>query len=407
MALFLAYFFEGPMIKTTRLIPYLIIALIISPFIIFRRQAEGLWARLGILAQGIYNVESLAAFIGQNDVEAVKEYLKAGMSPNEEWVGSPVFFSALENPFLPLFNALAEAGANFNLKDREGNTAWTYVINKGWKSQYCVEKILKHGGDVNLADRKGNTPLMMAVSVGMDLEPFLKAGANVNATNKEGQTALGVAVAMNDVRAIRQLLNAGADPNKERLQDHPSLSLVAQLAELEKMDPLSQTTYAMGVLDRALTGAHSYPPSSDQQLLVAMGPLAVPLLIQGFSQSDPMQQGFYLSMLSQIGPAAAPAGPVVVRAAREKKMHSMDLQQILPRIAPNDIPTIDALVEFLQTESDQNALWGVVHSLSEMGPHAQRAVPALERLKNASGFTESFRRTVQDAIAQIQTLISQ
>jgi ankyrin repeat protein len=78
-----------------------------------------------------------------------------------------------------------------------------------------VEALLNAGADVNARDKTlGNTALMIAAGHHNDLiKPLVAAGAHIDAQNNIGQSALLNAVILNDPDTVQALLDAGADVN--------------------------------------------------------------------------------------------------------------------------------------------------------------------------------------------------
>ncbi|MBX9813811.1 MAG: ankyrin repeat domain-containing protein [Sphingomonas sp.] len=102
-----------------------------------------------------------------------------------------------------------------NHKDyNSGETALHIVAKRG--DALWTRFLLQKGADPNARDGRGNTALLVAVTVGAsDLVPILIAGkANVNLANQSGETPLIRAVQRRDLRAIGELLKAGADPDQ-------------------------------------------------------------------------------------------------------------------------------------------------------------------------------------------------
>ena len=70
--------------------------------------------------------------------------------------------------------------------------------------------------NINLQDRRGNTALILAAGRGWPegVTILLRYKANVNAANASGETALIRAVQIHNVEIARNLLEAGADPDR-------------------------------------------------------------------------------------------------------------------------------------------------------------------------------------------------
>lgn len=77
--------------------------------------------------------------------------------------------------------------------------------------------LLGKGANPNIADKKGATPLMLATQLGWadGADLLIKLKAQVDATNRSGETALIRAVQLRNAEMVRQLMKAGANPDKQ------------------------------------------------------------------------------------------------------------------------------------------------------------------------------------------------
>jgi len=100
-------------------------------------------------------------------------------------------------------------------RDDKGETP--LIIAIGREDETWTGFLLNSGASVELPERaRGDTPIIVAARSGFDLaaEWLLSKGAKVDSINRMGETALIVAVQMRDLRLVRLLLRAGADPDK-------------------------------------------------------------------------------------------------------------------------------------------------------------------------------------------------
>lgn len=111
---------------------------------------------------------------------------------------------------------LGEPGSTIvDTKDQKtGETALHIVTQRrdlGWMG-FLIGK----GAKVDLTDKQGNTPLMVASQLGFFEGAQLLVGrkARVDAANAQGETPLIRAVQNRDVRTVRLLLTAGANPDR-------------------------------------------------------------------------------------------------------------------------------------------------------------------------------------------------
>lgn len=112
--------------------------------------------------------------VGLQDVEAARSLLQSGVNPSER---DRALWVALD-----------------------GNNPCT------------VNAILKAGADVNMRDKDGATPLIAAARHGsiLNAKVLLTAGADVNAKDQKGETALSIAERLNNQQLIELLRTGGA-----------------------------------------------------------------------------------------------------------------------------------------------------------------------------------------------------
>jgi len=179
----------------------------------------------------IYSKEYFFRSIRDNDKEAVRLFLKAGMDVNET-LKFKYYPDVTETALIHAVNAgqeemvefLIENGAKVNQKMKSGVSALLAAAEKG---HIRIAKILiDKGAKINHANEHGDTALILAMRK-LDLAVkrqmkkrysevalfLIKEGADVNAKNKWGYTALYYAAWSNDLEVVKTLLKRGADVN--------------------------------------------------------------------------------------------------------------------------------------------------------------------------------------------------
>jgi len=171
-------------------------------------------ARKELVKLGIsYSEASFFKSVLNNDIIAVKLFLKAGMNPNQEATDASTFdmtkkifrkkniISYWTSEISPLICAvvtnsmeaaklLISKGADVNAKNKDGLTAliWAACTN----SLNVAKLLISKGADVNAKDKNGLTALIWAAGTNsLDVAKLLiEKGADVNAKDEDGRTAL-------------------------------------------------------------------------------------------------------------------------------------------------------------------------------------------------------------------------
>lgn len=154
-----------------------------------------------------------------DDIAAIDRLAKAGFDVNEkrnpqdsDQGEAPLHFAARHNRSAAVTRLLA-LGAKPDQRDNSRRTPLMEAAFEG--SLGAIDALLQGGASINLQDPGGMTALDWAVfgnrAKAVDL--FLDRGANPNQRSHKKQSApLGLAVTAKNVRVLKRLLAAGADP---------------------------------------------------------------------------------------------------------------------------------------------------------------------------------------------------
>ncbi|WP_282610816.1 ankyrin repeat domain-containing protein [Pelagibius sp. Alg239-R121] len=159
------------------------------------------------------NCTPLSVAISNNQVEAMRVLLEAGVDPNArvDIAHVPVFFQARVD-HLPL---LRDFGVDLSRTALNGRT-WVHEIACD-VTEANVDQILapalEAGVPIDASDVAGNTALHLVAQAGATpaVAPLLKAGARLEARTQAGYTPLLLAMARDQTETARALLTAGAD----------------------------------------------------------------------------------------------------------------------------------------------------------------------------------------------------
>ncbi len=101
-----------------------------------------------------------------------------------------------------------------NVRDRSTGEAALHILTRERDSQWVLY-LLQHDANPNIRDNDGNTPLHIAAQIGfLEAADWLRiVNADLNARNNRGETPLILAVQQRNAPMVRQLIEAGANPN--------------------------------------------------------------------------------------------------------------------------------------------------------------------------------------------------
>ena len=175
---------------------------------------------------GVTSPLSAAAFQGHVDV--AKLLIKAGADINvKDSFGGTAFMYAVDGGHADIVKLLIEAGADINAKlpfpyGGRGYTALMRAAALG--DTELVKVLIEAGADVNAEERiYSETALLVATKEFYEeaatdvqlMKILIEAGADVNAKDRNGDTALVRAVAAGDTELVKVLVGAGADVHAE------------------------------------------------------------------------------------------------------------------------------------------------------------------------------------------------
>ncbi|GFO42561.1 ankyrin repeat-containing protein [Plakobranchus ocellatus] len=141
----------------------------------------------------------------------VEILLSAGADPNKR---NNTRETALHlAPDSEIAKLLIEGGAGLEARDHYGRTPLLVAASKGRTDVIILLK--KYGADMAAVDNKGNSALHIIVNQFHEPqeETFRLFALQCNQRNKDGATPLMLAAQMGDTKAVRILLELGADPN--------------------------------------------------------------------------------------------------------------------------------------------------------------------------------------------------
>ena len=121
-------------------------------------------AKTELAARNIrFSTEAFAKSVRDGDVEVVKLFLDAGMSPDSTDENGPIALmtAAIKNDSA-LAQVLIDHGANVNIQTKDGESPLMVAALMG--ATDTVRVLIKAGADLNAKDNRGETPLAHARS---------------------------------------------------------------------------------------------------------------------------------------------------------------------------------------------------------------------------------------------------
>jgi len=154
-------------------------------------------ARQALLDKGIPPTEdALAQCVAENKVDDVSLFLAAGFSPDaKDKKGVPMIGIAARNGSLNTLKFLLSSGAHVNqISEDRGSTALFDAAMK--RNASLVKALIKAGADTNVRDKDGQSALVVSVGAGDEeiVEMLVKSGANPDLEDSLGASARKYAV---------------------------------------------------------------------------------------------------------------------------------------------------------------------------------------------------------------------
>ncbi len=154
--------------------------------------------------------------------------------------GATPLLLAAEKGKVSVINALLEAGADFNRKDRRGNTILHILCRKiGAGREAVVSRLVNQVRDVNLRNFDDYTPLHLAAKAGNQaaVNSLVQAGGNIDARLPDGSTALFFCKPI----MSSSLLGLGADMKLQNNSGHTAMVHARLTGDRERMTYLKRT----------------------------------------------------------------------------------------------------------------------------------------------------------------------
>jgi hypothetical protein len=168
---------------------------------------------LFLLAMG--PIGCLARSAGRGDVDAVREYLAEGDSPNsKDWKGRSALELAIILNRKSVIDLLIEKDVDLNRRGKDTRTPLIWASMR-FGSPDLIHQLVEAGADPNGTDRSGQTALLHSVLYGSpgQTQALIDAGADPNKvmTPKWKTPVLDVAIRHRKPAAVQILVAGGAD----------------------------------------------------------------------------------------------------------------------------------------------------------------------------------------------------
>jgi len=188
----------------------------------------------------------LVKAVEENNLSLTKKLLLKGANPNAKSLHSTVLIYACREGYVDIVNALLDAGADVNYRDKYGTNALLSAVDGSVnyndtgevqktdaESTAIVKRLLESGADPNSRYNDGSSALMLAVQADFKsaVKILLDAKADPNIQGYGGNTPLFYAISNPEI--FKMLLSAGANPDLKNAEGETVKDLVKRYYQKE------------------------------------------------------------------------------------------------------------------------------------------------------------------------------
>jgi len=197
-----------------------------------------------------YDADGFLKSVEDDKIEAVKLFLKSGMSASARGVnGRTPLHSAANFGRIEIAKLLIESGADVNAQNDTGATPLFLAVLTGHKE--IAKLLVSRGADVNKKTKDGKAPLSMALEQGDPemLAILIEGGVDVTSKKEDGSTILHEACGIPKfpLATVKQLVSAGAKPDVKNKAGLTPIDIAKKAGNREIVDYLSAPDKKDGV----------------------------------------------------------------------------------------------------------------------------------------------------------------
>ena len=162
--------------------------------------------------------------VWRGDLNAVQDLLDRGVNPDtfrfSGWDDAAALHMAVQRGFIPIVEALLDAGADINVKTSKGMTP--LYIAAEVNSVEAVKTLIERGCDINMQAYCRTPPLGIACHENNKeaAQILLEAGADINICTQFGSSPLHNACIAGNLNLVQSLLPRGADLHRKDTFGH-------------------------------------------------------------------------------------------------------------------------------------------------------------------------------------------